>query len=97
MADSFDGMTIREKLTEADRLMREVIEHLDNGFIPKTRTLSRSLQEHGDNVSAMSDVTVRQQAAELIELNRFSEALYEKITALLEAIDHDVSQVQGGN
>ncbi|MEZ5951605.1 MAG: hypothetical protein R3C12_20815 [Planctomycetaceae bacterium] len=23
MADSFDGMTIREKLTEADRLMRE--------------------------------------------------------------------------
>ena len=97
MADSFDGMTIREKLTEADRLMREVIEHLDNGFIPKARTLSRSLQEHGDNVSAMSDVTVRQQAAELIELNRFSEALYEKITSLLAAIDHDVSEVQGGH
>lgn len=96
MAESFEGLTIREKVTEADRLLREAIDHLDNGFIPRARALSRALQEHGDNTGALSDVTVRQQTADLIELNRFSDAIYEKLNGLLQAIDRDVSNIQGG-
>ncbi len=96
MAESFEGLTIREKVTEADRLLREAIDHLDNGFIPRARALGRSLQEHGDNARALSDVSVRQRTAELIELNRFSDTLYEKLGGLLQAIDQDVADIQGG-
>ena|SRR6056297_1744591 len=96
MVDSIEQMTLREKLTEADRLMRELMDHLDNGFIPKTRSLSRALQEHGTDTSAMSDMTVRQHAAEIIDDNRYSEKLYEKIGALLVSIDQDVMQIQEG-
>lgn len=94
MVDSIESMTLREKLSEADRLMREMIDHLDNGFVPKARSLSRMLQEHGNEVESLSDMTVRQQAAELIDANRFSERLYEKIGTLLVAIDRDVTEIQ---
>jgi len=94
MAESIEGMTLREKLSEADRLMREMIDHLDNGFVPKARSLSRMLQEHGNKIDSLSDMTVRQQAAELIDANRFSERLYEKIGTLLVAIDRDVTEIQ---
>ncbi len=96
MADSISNMTLRDKLNEAERLMRELMDHLDNGFIPKARSLSRSLQEHGNNVSLISDTTVRQQAAEIIDSNRYSEQLYKKVGELLSSIDEDVAAITEG-
>ncbi len=96
MAESISNMTLRNKLNEAERLMRELMDHLDNGFIPKTRSLSRSLQEHGNKVSLISDTTVRQQAAEIIDSNRYSEQLYKKVGELLTSIDEDVSSITEG-
>ncbi len=93
MADSIANMTLRDKLNEAERLMRELMDHLDNGFIPKARSLGRSLQEHGNDVSLISDTTVRQQTAELIDSNRYSEKLYNKVGELLAAIDEDVASI----
>lgn len=93
MADSIGNMTLRDKLNEAERMMRELMDHLDNGFIPKARSLSRTLQESENDVTLVSDTTVRQQAAELIDSNRFSERLYKKIGELLVAIDEDVSSI----
>ncbi|HBN78010.1 hypothetical protein [Rubinisphaera italica] len=96
MNESIEKMTLREKLTEADRLMRELVDHLDNGFIPKARNLSRTIQEHGSNTESLSDMSVRQHAAEIIDDHRFSERLYQKIGALLVAIDGDVTLIQEG-
>ena len=97
MTDDFDNMTLREKLSEADRLMRELIDHLDNGFIPKARNLSNALKEHGNSTDQLTDMSVRQRAAEVIDENRFSERLYDKIGALLVAIDTDVDRIKEGN
>lgn len=96
MAESIESMTLREKLSEADRLLREMLEHLENGFIPQARTLGRQLQDHGDDSAALSDLSVRQQAAELIDSNRYSENLHEKISRLLASIDQDVTETLGG-
>jgi len=96
MNDSIENMTLREKLSEADRLLRELVDHLDNGFIPKARSLSRTIQEHGTNTDELTDMTVRQNAAEIIDNNRFSERLYEKIGALLVSIDSDVARIEDG-
>lgn len=95
MKESVESMTLREKLTEADRLLREMVDHLENGFIPKTRLLSRALQEHQNNTVQLSDTAVRQQAAEVIDTNRFTERLYGKVEALLLSIDRDVNEIQG--
>jgi len=96
MAETISNMTLRDKLNEAERLMRELMDHLDNGFIPKARSLGRSLQEYGNDVSLISDTTVRQQAAEIIDSNRYSEQLYKKVGKLLASIDEDVSSITEG-
>ena len=93
MAESISNMTLRDKLNEAERVMRELMDHLDNGFIPKARSLGRSLQEHGNDVTLISDTTVRQQAAEIIDSNRYSEKLYRRVGELLVAIDEDVATI----
>ncbi len=93
MAESISNMTLRDKLNEAERVMRELMDHLDNGFIPKARSLSRALQEHGNDVTLISDTTVRQQAAEIIDSNRYSEKLYRRVGELLVAIDEDVASI----
>ncbi|MBL4886075.1 MAG: hypothetical protein JKY95_16275 [Planctomycetaceae bacterium] len=93
MVDAITNMTLRDKLNEAERMMRELMDHLDNGFIPKARSLSRTLQESDNDVTLVSDMTVRQQSAELIDSNRFSEKLYGKIGKLLVAIDEDVNSI----
>ncbi len=93
MAESISNMTLRDKLNEAERVMRELMDHLDNGFIPKARSLGRSLQEHGNDVTLISDTTVRQQAAEIIDSNRYSEKLYRRVGELLVAIDEDVASI----
>ena len=93
MADSISNMTLRDKLNEAERMMRELIDHLDNGFIPKARNLSRTLQESGNDATIVSDTTVRQQSSELIDSNRYSERIYEKISSLLISIDEDVTLI----
>ncbi|MCA8987857.1 MAG: hypothetical protein KDA78_09470 [Planctomycetaceae bacterium] len=94
MSDDIDKMTLREKLSEADRLLRELVDHLDNGFTPKARNLSRTIQEHGTNEAQLTDMTIRQHAADLIDDNRFSERLFQKIGTLLYSIDQDVSAIQ---
>lgn len=93
MADSIANKTLRDKLNEVERMMRELMDHLDNGFIPKARSLSRTLQEKGNDTALVSDTTVRQQAAELIDSNRFSERIYDKISKLLVLIDEDVASI----
>lgn len=85
-------MTLREKLSEADKLLREMIDHLDNDLVPKSRKTSQLIQESGINTSQLSDTTIRQQAAELVDANRFNDRLYEKLDLLLASIEQDVDE-----
>ena len=89
-------LTLREMLVEAERLTRELAEHLDQAFIPKCHELSRLVRPiNGEppDVRSLEDVTVRTQAARILESESFSEAIFEKLSAYCHAIDEAVGRV----
>lgn len=89
-------MTLREMLIEAERLTRELAEHLDQSFIPKCHELSRLVRPiNGEppDVRALEDVTVRTQAARILEIETFTDAIFEKLSDYCRAIDHAVARI----
>jgi len=89
-------LTLRQMLVEAERLTRELAEHLDQAFIPKCHELSRLLRPiNGEppDVRALEDVTVRTQAARILESETFTENLFEKLSEYCRTIDEAVSRV----
>jgi len=83
-------MTLREMLTETERLTRELCEHLDQSFIPKCHELSRLVRPiNGEppDLRALEDVTVRTQAARILETETFTESIFQKLTEYCTAID----------
>ena len=92
---SLEQMTLREKLTEAERLTRELIDHLDQGFLPKCHDLSRLLRPSTASppTCALEDVTVRTQAARILEGDTFTEELFQKLSIYCQAIDEAVARI----
>jgi hypothetical protein len=82
-------MTLREMLIEAERLTRELAEHLDQAFIPNCHELARLVRPiNGEppDVRALEDVTVRTQAARILESETFTETIFEKLSEYSRAI-----------
>ncbi len=96
MADrSIDRLTLRELATDSERLLREAVEHIELGFAPKVRAVSR-LVRLSDESSEEDDVeflTIRNRVADLLESDTFTERLYEKLDEYFAAIDRSVSKI----
>ncbi len=93
-------LTLREMLVEAVRLARELSEHLDQAFIPKCHELSRLVRPiNGEppDVRALEDVTVRTQAAQILETEVFTESVFEQLARHCEAIDGAVNRILSGS
>jgi hypothetical protein len=93
---SIKQMTLREMLTEAERLTREMSEHLDQAFLPKCHELSRLVRPiNGDppDIDALEDVTVRTQAARILESENFTEAIFGRLSECCTAIDAAVGKI----
>ena len=89
-------MTLREMLSDAERLTRELTEHLDQAFIPKCHELARLVRPiNGEppDIRALEDVTVRTQAARILEAEVFTESVFEKLAAYCQAIDTAVHRI----
>jgi hypothetical protein len=96
---SIKQLTLREMLTEAERLSRELGEHLDQAFIPKCHELSRLLRPiNGDppDVNALEDVSVRTQSARILETENFTESVFAKLSECCTAIDAAVGKITSG-
>jgi hypothetical protein len=96
----FEEMTLREKFKLGGVVVRELIEHLEQGFSPKVRELERIVRPadgsstyHIDEDGMVTDVTVRHQTAELLESEDFTDGLFERTFRLLAAIDHEVAGI----
>lgn len=90
-----EHLTLREKLIEAERLMRELSDHLERGFIPKaheTRRMARRANqpEYQDEVK---DVTVRSSSDDLLRSDDYSRQLCERNLRMLSAIEQDVRAI----
>ena len=95
MSDDLSDLPLRDVCKEAERLTRELVDHLENNLIPRTRELHElvkpdSIESSGDGVK---DVTVRNQAANLLESQDFTEQLFSKTRQYFETIDQSVGNM----
>jgi hypothetical protein len=91
-----NGMTLRQKLTEADKLTRELMDHLERGFIPKAHNLRR-VTRHGSEVEneSITDLTVRSTADLVLDSAAFTTELAKGLEQFLSAIHSDLNQPKG--
>lgn len=92
---NLNQMTLRNKIHEAERRSHELIEHLEQAFVPKVHDLRKLTrpQEPGSEAPPVADVTIRHQAAAVLESDQYTESLDVEATALFEAIASEVDQL----
>jgi hypothetical protein len=95
MNRSVDDLTLRDKCREANRVIRELIDHLEQGFLPKVRNLRKLARgkEQGYDPSLVRDVTIRTHAATLWEAEQYTVRLDEESKQLFQAIAREVEQL----
>ena len=88
-------MTLRELLADSEHLTRELIEHLDQNFIPRAHALRKLVRPIvGSSVNEeVEDISVRNSALRTLKSEEFTEELYEKISQYSAAIDDAVSHI----
>ena len=87
-----DELPLRVLFTDAERITRDLVDHLEHGFIPKVQALNTLMLEEGEQVE---DTTVRNSAATVLEGHAFSRQLLEKLDNYYRAIDRSVSSITG--
>lgn len=86
------GMTLRQKLIEADKLTRELMDHLERNFITKVHNLRR-VTRHGSEIEneTITDLTVRSTADLVLDSAAFTSELAKGLEQFLAAIDSEMS------
>lgn len=94
-----ESETLREQLNHADRLTREIIDHLERAFIPQSHELRRVTRVTGeeDLESQLADVTLRNQVESLIKSDDYTRKMTGVLHAYLRSIDKEVGQIVGGS
>ncbi|MEZ6055219.1 MAG: hypothetical protein R3C01_00815 [Planctomycetaceae bacterium] len=89
------GLTLREKVREAERLSRELIQHLESGFLPKVQDLRR-LAKTGttaDQIDEVADASIRTSSQVVLKSFDYSAKLQETLEEFLEAIEADLHNI----
>jgi hypothetical protein len=95
MSRATDGLTLRDKCREANRVIRELADHLDQAFLPKIRSLRKLARgkEQGYDPALVRDVTIRSQASALLDAEQYSIRLDEESKQYFAAIAAEVDQL----
>ena len=90
---SLDQLPLRELFTTAERLSRELADHLDKGVMPKISDFERLVRASHDAArrDEVSDATVRGQAAKILSADEFTGTLCRQLSDYLQAIDTAVT------
>lgn len=93
-----DSLTLREKLSDADRLNREIMDHLERAFVPQSHELRRVTRVSGeeDMTSQLADVTLRNQVDNLLKHDDYTQKMTDNLKAYLTSIGHEVGKIVGG-
>jgi hypothetical protein len=93
-----EQITVREMFTEAERLTRELSDHLENGFLPKVHNLLRLVRPNPQHVDVVNveDRVIRTHASVVLESERFTEQLYDRLQRFCEGIDQKVERIVSG-
>jgi hypothetical protein len=92
-----ENVPLQDLCKDAERLTRELVDHLERNMIPRTRDFQALVRPDSafDTGSNVQDITIRNQAKTLQESQEFTEQLYQKTSQYLNAIDREVSRLTG--
>ena len=98
MADRpVEQMTLRDVFTESERTLRELIEHFEQHYQPRIYDLEKVVRLHSNSaeLGQISDMTVRNQAAEALRGHEYARPLLLRLRDLLEGVDRGVQRTLG--
>jgi len=92
---SIENRPLRELCNDAQRMSRAMIEHIEQGFLPKTRTLEQTvrLDEKNSANDPVTDITVRNQSAEVLKSEEFTQKLDKEFTEYLSVIKKNIADI----
>lgn len=92
-----ENVPLQDLCKDAERLTRELIDHLERNMIPRTTEFQTLVRPESafDTGSDVQDITIRNQAKSLQESQEFTEQLYQKTSQYLDAIDREVGRLTG--
>ncbi|SFJ54928.1 hypothetical protein [Planctomicrobium piriforme] len=84
--------TLREKLSTADLLVRELVEHLERGQIPKIHLLRRTTRQGVNPLEqgAITDASIRTSVETVLNSGKFSREVTDQLLRVLSSIETDV-------
>ncbi len=99
MKRALDQLTLREMFSDTERLTVELADHLEQGFLPKNKQLIRLVRVLPEGVEKrhVEDISVRNQASELLKSHQFTQELFDKLDDYLDAIDQSITRIIDGD
>jgi len=84
-----EQLTLREMFTNAESLIRDLEDHLQKSFHPKSRAAHELVRSHNIPAArdAIPDSVVRHHVATLLSSDDYSESLLNKLDLYLTAIE----------
>ena len=83
---SLEQVPLRELFVHAEHHARDLAEHLELNFLPKLQILDETVHpKTGED--DVPDITVRNRAAQVLESDKFTQQLLQKMHDCLNAID----------
>ena len=94
---SIDHLPLRELFTGAERLTRDLIDHIERGFLPKCSRLNEICQPISEQSGEeeIEDITIRNHSAQVLDSEKFTHEFYENTQTYLVAIDQAVAKITG--
>jgi len=95
---SIKQLPLRQRFRESEKLLRDLTEHLDRGFYPKLKQLSRLVRptETEAYSTDIEDVTIRSHVKGVLESESYTDQLCEKLAQFSDAINDSVSRIVNG-
>lgn len=90
---------LRDRFREAERLTRELIQHLELGFLPKTEDVKRVAKKGtaGTHAGELTDQTIRASVDGMLTAHEYTLDLTRKLERYLQSIEREVQSIVSGS
>lgn len=95
MANMPSELTLRERVVAAIRSNRELVEHLEQSFIPKVHTLRKVTRPEKPGTPSPADKIVHASAGTVLEADHFNVGVYQRLIGHCELIREAVQDLTG--
>jgi len=90
--ENLEGQTLRQKLSHADQLARELLELLEHGVIPKMHDLRRTAKQGLDTMDSgnVTDLTMRSVMENVLHSGKSARENADLLMTYLNSIESDL-------